>query len=140
MKLKLLSLSLIFSAGLMSAQTYQVPVTEDDEPMMQGQFRPTWESLSSYQVPEWFRNAKILPHGRRFGNNIARQTAEPDFSDIQDTKMKKEGKFPLLFHFCILNIGKIRFSGLSGNVISKPSAVRENFRIAEPFGYLIGRQ
>lgn len=79
MKLKLLSLSLIFSAGLMSAQTYQVPVTEDDEPMMQGQFRPTWESLSSYQVPEWFRNAKILPHGRRFGNNVARQNAEPDF-------------------------------------------------------------
>ena len=55
-------------------------------------------------------------------------------------EMKKEGKFPLLFHFCILNIGKIRFSGLSGNVISKPSAVRENFRVAEPFGYLIGRQ
>ena len=52
MKLKLFSLSLIFSAGLMAAQTYQVPVTEDDEPMMQGQFRPTWESLSSYQVPE----------------------------------------------------------------------------------------
>ena len=84
MKLKIFSLSLIFCAGLMSAQTYQVPVTEDDEPMMQGQFRPTWESLSSYQVPEWFRNAKILPHGRRFGNNSARQTAEPDFSDIQD--------------------------------------------------------
>ena len=101
MKLKIFSLSLIFCAGLMSAQTYQVPVTEDDEPMMQGQFRPTWESLSSYQVPEWFRNAKILPHGRRFGNNIARQTAEPDFSDIQDTKMKKEGKFPLLFHFLV---------------------------------------
>ena len=47
MKLKLLSLSLIFCAGLMSAQTYQVPVTEDDEPMMQGQFQPTWKSLSS---------------------------------------------------------------------------------------------
>ena len=60
MKLKLFSLSLIFCAGLMAAQTYQVPVTEDDEPMMQGQFRPTWESLSSYQVPEWFRNISLF--------------------------------------------------------------------------------
>ncbi|MEI6948101.1 alpha-L-fucosidase [Paraflavisolibacter sp. H34] len=29
------------------------------EPMAPGPFRPTWESLSAYQTPEWFRNAKF---------------------------------------------------------------------------------
>src|SRR5579884_1550687 len=24
-----------------------------------GKFQPTWDSLSSYQVPEWYRNAKF---------------------------------------------------------------------------------
>lgn len=41
------------------AQSYQVPVSEEHEPMQKGQFQPTWESLSQYQVPEWFRNAKF---------------------------------------------------------------------------------
>lgn len=59
MKLKIFSLSLIFSVGLLSAQTYRVPVTENEEPMMQGKFQPTWESLSAYEVPEWFRNVKF---------------------------------------------------------------------------------
>ena len=43
-----------------AAQEYQVPVSEAQEPMQQGKFQPTWESLSSqYQVPEWFRDAKF---------------------------------------------------------------------------------
>jgi len=29
------------------------------EPMAQGSFQPTWESLQQYKVPEWFRNAKF---------------------------------------------------------------------------------
>ncbi len=29
------------------------------EPMSTGKFEPTWESLSQYQVPEWFRDAKF---------------------------------------------------------------------------------
>lgn len=49
---KLLLLSLLFVAGTLSAQNYQVPVSEQDEPMMQGKFQPTWESLSNYKVPE----------------------------------------------------------------------------------------
>ena len=56
---KLLLLSLLFVAGTLSAQNYQVPVSEQDEPMMQGKFQPTWESLSNYKVPEWFRNVKF---------------------------------------------------------------------------------
>jgi len=30
-----------------------------NEPMVQGSFKPTWESLQQYKVPEWFRNAKF---------------------------------------------------------------------------------
>ena len=56
---KLLLLSLLFVAVTLSAQNYQVPVSEQDEPMMQGKFQPTWESLSNYKVPEWFRNVKF---------------------------------------------------------------------------------
>lgn len=42
------------------AQTYQVPVSEADEPMMKGTFKPTWESLeNNYKVPDWFKNAKF---------------------------------------------------------------------------------
>lgn len=43
----------------LSAQTYEVPVSEIHEPMMTGAYAPTWESLSQYEVPEWFRDAKF---------------------------------------------------------------------------------
>lgn len=59
MKAKILFASLAFSVGMLSAQNYQIPVSEKDEPMMKGKFEPTWESLENYQVPEWFRNAKF---------------------------------------------------------------------------------
>ena len=59
MKSKMLFVSLLFSTSLLSAQTYQVLVSEKDEPMMKGEFQPTWESLESYQAPEWFRNVKF---------------------------------------------------------------------------------
>ncbi len=59
MEKKALFLSLLFSAVLLTAETYQVPVTENDEPMMKGKFQATWESLENYQVPEWFRDAKF---------------------------------------------------------------------------------
>ncbi len=49
----------LFLAGTLSAQTYQVPVSENDEPMMKGEFEPTWESLKNYEVPEWFRDVKF---------------------------------------------------------------------------------
>lgn len=59
MKNKILLFSLLFSASVVSAQNYQVPVSEQDEPMMTGKFEPTWQSLENYQVPEWFRNVKF---------------------------------------------------------------------------------
>lgn len=58
MKIITLIAALFLSAGI-GAQTYQVPVSEQDEPMMKGKFEPTWESLKQYEVPEWFRNAKF---------------------------------------------------------------------------------
>ena len=59
MKAKLIFASLFLSMVGLSAQTYQVPVSEQDEPMMKGKFEPTWSSLENYQVPEWFRNVKF---------------------------------------------------------------------------------
>ncbi len=44
---------------LMAGGEYEVPVSESDEPMMTGKYEPTWESLSQYEVPEWFRDAKF---------------------------------------------------------------------------------
>ena len=61
MKTKILLASLVLSIGTLSAQNYQVPVSEKNEPMMKGKFQPTWESLENYQVPEWFiRNMGAL--------------------------------------------------------------------------------
>jgi alpha-L-fucosidase len=59
MRYKLLLAFLVGTAPIMAQQTYQVPVSESDEPMETGQFQPTWESLEQYQTPEWFRNAKF---------------------------------------------------------------------------------
>ena len=59
MRTRILLASLVLSIGTLSAQNYQVPVSEKNEPMMKGKFQPTWESLENYQVPEWFRNAKF---------------------------------------------------------------------------------
>ena len=41
------------------AQEYQVPVSEVHEPMAQGMYQPTWESLRRHHTPEWFRDAKF---------------------------------------------------------------------------------
>lgn len=49
----------LLASGTVVAQDYDVPVSERDEPMAQGKFKPTWQSLSQYDVPEWFRNAKF---------------------------------------------------------------------------------
>jgi alpha-L-fucosidase len=46
-------------APTMNAQDYKVPVLENDEPMATGQFTPDWESLRTYEVPDWFRDAKF---------------------------------------------------------------------------------
>lgn len=60
MKIKLLALvSVLLLSTRGIAQNYPVPVSERNEKMMEGKFEPTWESLKSYRVPEWFKNAKF---------------------------------------------------------------------------------
>jgi alpha-L-fucosidase len=60
MKSKLFLFLFIFSLQLVIAQeSYQVIVDTSKEPMAKGKFEPTWESLSLYKTPEWYRNAKF---------------------------------------------------------------------------------
>lgn len=40
-------------------ETCQIPVLETEETMQSGPFAPTWESLSTAGVPEWFRDVKF---------------------------------------------------------------------------------
>ena len=41
-----------------SAQPVEI-VSTAAEPISEGPFKPTWESLAAYEVPEWFRDAKF---------------------------------------------------------------------------------
>lgn len=64
MRHKVLFFPLLFCAAFVSCgqapkSSYEVPVSEADEPMMTGKFEPAWESLENYQVPEWFRDVKF---------------------------------------------------------------------------------
>jgi alpha-L-fucosidase len=36
-----------------------IVVSEDHQKVAEGKFKPTWESLSQYEAPQWFRNAKF---------------------------------------------------------------------------------
>ena len=46
-------------------QEYEVCISEAQEPMMTGKYAPTWESLSQYEVPEWFRDGALGTAMRR---------------------------------------------------------------------------
>ncbi len=50
---------LLVQSCLFAQERYQVPIRSGNEPIAEGKFEPTWASLSQYQVPEWFRNAKF---------------------------------------------------------------------------------
>ena len=65
----LLASALLLWTGVLEAQTYQVPVSEKNEKMQEGEFEPTWESLQNYKVPEWFRNANLV-FGAHWGRNV----------------------------------------------------------------------
>ena len=53
MKAKLIFASLFLSMAGLSAQTYQVPVSEQDEPMMKGKFEPTSRCVSARRARCW---------------------------------------------------------------------------------------
>ena len=44
-RLLLLASALLLSSEMAMAQDYSVPVSEKNEKMMEGKFKPTWESL-----------------------------------------------------------------------------------------------
>ncbi len=45
--------------SLMAQKNYPSPVNENKEAVEKGKFKPEWQSLQEYKVPEWFRNAKF---------------------------------------------------------------------------------
>ena len=46
-----------FSQSFSATNPYIVSTVQ--EPMADGKFQPTWDSLKQYQVPDWFRDAKF---------------------------------------------------------------------------------
>ncbi|HLP15702.1 MAG TPA: alpha-L-fucosidase, partial [Bacteroidota bacterium] len=60
MRLKiLLFANVLFLVSCFAQEKYQSPIRPGNEKVAKGKFEPTWQSLSQYQVPEWFRNAKF---------------------------------------------------------------------------------
>jgi alpha-L-fucosidase len=49
----------VLAESVPSTATPSVIVSTSAEPVPPGKFQPTWESLSQYQVPDWFRDAKF---------------------------------------------------------------------------------
>lgn len=49
----------LLAHSLIAQENYQSPVRPGNEPVAPGRFKPTWQSLQQYKVPEWFRNAKF---------------------------------------------------------------------------------
>jgi alpha-L-fucosidase len=56
-----LSLSITCCLGLVECTPKDQQKAKDaaGETMAEGKFKPSWESLSQYEVPEWYRNAKF---------------------------------------------------------------------------------
>ena len=69
-----------------------VIVNTHDQPVTEGKFQPTWQSLEQYQVPDWYRNAKfgIWAH---WGPQC-----EPEDSDWYARGMYVEGGAQNKFH------------------------------------------
>jgi alpha-L-fucosidase len=72
--------------------TVSVVVSTASEPVAPGRFQPTWDSLSQYQVPSWFRDAKfgIWAH---WGAQC-----EPEQGDWYARSMYLEGNPDYLWH------------------------------------------
>jgi alpha-L-fucosidase len=54
-----LSLLVLLCSGWIFLNTDHQSERIDNEPVAEGKFKPTWESLSNYKIPEWYRNAKF---------------------------------------------------------------------------------
>lgn len=49
----------IYDNAKEAEKAIKVHVDTSKEPLIKGKYQPTWESLSDYQCPEWFRDAKF---------------------------------------------------------------------------------
>src|SRR5947208_1477457 len=47
------------AAVLAATASIASPAGQDARPIMEGSFKPTWESLQQYRCPSWFRDAKF---------------------------------------------------------------------------------
>ena len=59
MKHKLLIAATFLQCSLAAQERFVSPVGPNAEPVAAGKFKPDWESLKQYNVPEWYRNAKF---------------------------------------------------------------------------------
>jgi alpha-L-fucosidase len=59
--LLLLSLLVLLCSGwiFLTKADHQSDKPAGNEPIAKGKFKPTWESLAKYKVPNWYRNAKF---------------------------------------------------------------------------------
>ena len=62
------------------------------EPVTDGPFKPTWESLQAYQVPEWYKNAKFGMWAH-WGPQC-----QPEAGDWYAREMYMEGNWKYEFH------------------------------------------
>lgn len=58
-KLITVSILALFVNLFAFSQKQTIQVSTVTEPIATGKFEPTWESLSQYKAPEWFKNAKF---------------------------------------------------------------------------------
>jgi len=49
----------IYNSAQEAEKAIKVRVDTSKEPIAKGKYKPSWESLSDYQCPEWFRDAKF---------------------------------------------------------------------------------
>jgi alpha-L-fucosidase len=84
--------SLLCSLMVLAQENIMVVVNTDKEPIAPGKFEPTWESLSQYKVPDWYRNAKfgIWAH---WGPQC-----QPEMGDWYGRGMYDEGGWQYNFH------------------------------------------
>lgn len=60
MKTRILLIALcLLQVKLLAQEYFPSPVRSGNEQIAPGKFEPTWQSLTQFKVPEWFRNAKF---------------------------------------------------------------------------------
>ncbi|MFC4210256.1 alpha-L-fucosidase [Pedobacter lithocola] len=82
----------LYLPGLLKANDFINPLQVSGETMQKGPFKPTWDSLSNYQVPDWYRDAKfgIWAH---WGPQC-----QPEHGDWYGRKMYLEGTDTYKYH------------------------------------------